>query len=151
MKYWLFCALLWCPALLAQQRGEIPLELSRFYQNSNTTSSLKALIDDNINTAPPPHYSWYVYPSQVWYEFPDDMQVKLEEIRFYDAHGTAEGRNFNLYVIPPGSWKSIPVAVFTGDQYKAWVSVKLKSPQPVKYLYIEKGALFPSEMKLFGS
>ncbi len=134
----------------SQTAREIPLELSRFYQVSSTTPSLKELIDNDVATFPKPRYGWTVYPSEIWYEFPDPMNVRISKIRFYDGMGTAEGKPFKVFVISPGDWKRQLIATFTGNLYNEWVDVPLKTPLAAKYLVIEKGELFPNEMKLYG-
>lgn len=134
-----------------QQTGEIPLEASRFYQVSSTTPSLREMTDNDINTYPPPRYGWIVYPSEIWYEFPDELQPVINEVRFYDGMGTAEGRPFKVFFIAPGSWQRIPAAVFDGEGYNEWTAVRLDTPVKAKYMVIEKGELFPNELKLFGS
>lgn len=135
---------------LRAQLKLIPIDPAGFYQVVSSTVSLKELVDGNEKTYPPPQFNLMAYPAELRYEFPEAMDVSIQQVRFYDGMGTAEGKPFKVYVIAPGSWKKVLIATFTGDEYNAWVDVKLPAPVRARYLVIEKGILWPNEMQLLG-
>ena len=159
----IICVLIFCGALHAQpaasrrsglpghQLKEIPLELERFYQDINFSANLKELIDGDVKTVANPGYGLLVSPSEIWYEFPDNMEARIKKLSFYDGEGIFTYAPFKIYVISPGTWERNLVAVFTGEKYNEWVNVVLPASIPAKYLVIEKWHMLPNEMKLFGS
>ncbi|WP_338869819.1 carbohydrate-binding protein [Spirosoma sp. SC4-14] len=151
------------PSSIISPDKKIPIEAGRWYQLTNASNGLQGLFDGvtdvNVETG------WgKVLPNyDAYYPLLTGESMSIESIRFYDFTGIFTDNPMTLSIITD-QWQRIPIATFTGEQYAAWVgpypnrsttgNLQFKLDQPIsnaRYLVINTGGAFPTEMELYGS
>ncbi len=144
---------------ISKAATKIPIDPKRWYQVNNTTSGLNALFDgatdETVNTG----WGKVLTNFDAYYPLQEGEQISLESIRLYDGSGTNENAPMTLSIITD-KWERIPVAIFIGNKYQAWVGpnpeqpneFNLKTPLTnIRYLVLNTSGSYPTEMELYGT
>ena len=139
--------------------GKIPVDASRWYQLTNAGNGIAALFDGSTSTTVTNNWGKIIGTYDSYYPLLPGEAISLESIRLYDGDGSNPNDPFTLSVIT-SSWQRIPVATFTGGQYRQWVGPNPNQPNvfnlsapisDVRYLVVTSSWAYPTEIELYGT
>jgi endoglucanase len=139
--------------------GKIPIDPSRWYQLTNSPNTITTLFDGSTTTGTTIGWGKVIPTYDAYYPLLPGEAISLESIRFFDGDGSNPSDPMTLSVITD-TWQRIPVATFTGGQYKRWVgpnpsqpdNFKLSAPiSNIRYLVLTASWAYPTEIELTGS
>ncbi|MFB9865137.1 T9SS type A sorting domain-containing protein [Rufibacter immobilis] len=134
-------------------QGDIPYKAYWGYHKDNSTQNMEALFNGVVKENVHMGFSEMLTESDIVLSFPDQMEVELQRISFYDGEGSlSSDATLRTIFIERGTGKEIKGPDYTGSEYNKWLDHTLGTPVKVSAVILrkKKGARLPDEIKFYG-
>jgi hypothetical protein len=138
--------------------NKISFQSSRWYQMTHTEIGVNELFDDKLTSTVEVGKKSIVTNFEIYYPIYENESIKIDQIRMYDGQGS-NSIPFSIYIIDK-NWNRKKIAQFKGKNYHKWVGPNpLKSDQfsldssfqDIKYIVLQSGDGFPTEIEFYGT
>lgn len=138
--------------------NKISFENSRWYQMTHAETGVNELFDGKLTSTVEVGKKSIVNNFEIYYPIYENESIKIDQIRMYDGQGS-NSIPFSVYVIDK-NWGRKKIAQFTGGGYNKWVGpnpLKMdqftldSSFQDIKFLVLQSGDGFPTEIEFYGT
>ncbi|WP_210486484.1 T9SS type A sorting domain-containing protein [Rufibacter aurantiacus] len=133
--------------------GNIPYKGYWGYHKDKSTQYIDKLFNGVVNETVSMGNGEMMPVADVVLNFPDQMEVELQRISFYDGSNTiAAGSEIQTIYVERGTGKEILGPVYNGSKYNVWVDHTLTTSLKVSAVILrkKKGVRLPDEIKFYG-
>ncbi|WP_207432762.1 T9SS type A sorting domain-containing protein [Sabulibacter ruber] len=133
--------------------GQIPYKPYWGYHKDKSNQNIAGLFDGIIQKTVNMGTSEMMPESDIVLNFPDQMEVELQKISFYDGQGSIPaGYEVKVIYVERGTGREITGPQYNGDKYLAWIDHTLTTPIKVSAVILRKrrGVSLPDEIKFYG-
>ncbi|MBC3542045.1 T9SS type A sorting domain-containing protein [Rufibacter sediminis] len=134
-------------------QGEIPYKAYWGYHKDKSNQSIDKLFNGVINETVHMGTSELLPEADIVLNFPDQMEVELQKISFFDGQGSIPaGFEVKFIYVEKGTGREIAGPLYNGSRYNFWIDHAITTPIKVSAVILrkKKGVRLPDEIKFYG-